>query len=196
MKTLKWLALTVAFVVGLALTAVPARAQTVTTNANGLPNGAGLAISTTNVEAVLGNLPQSSSFTNAQFEIFVGAVMQGDTSFNNSIELRYDITPTFFVSGQIQNSPAASVINAASLYVGLRKAWDTVEVWGKLGGGRDWSLATWKGEAWFGIAYAPFQSSTSSVLQNVSTFCEEGLIVSQSNKQPSNSTIGGVTYHF
>lgn len=141
-------------------------------------------------------IPQSTSFTNAKVELFLGAVMQGSSTFNNSLEIRYNITPTIFGSAQIQNSPAGSVINAGSAYLGLRKAWDNTEVWLKLGGGRDWQISAWKGEAWAGIAYAPFHDSSQGFLNKVSTFIEQGIIISKNSKQASTSTIAGVTYHF
>lgn len=185
----------------IALSLIAVRLLTSAASAQTAPQMPGGPLAATNASGQLEvstniNIPQSTSFTNAKVEVFLGAVMQGASTFNNTIEARYNFTPSFFVGAQIQNSPGASVINAASAYLGLRKAWDTTEVWAKMGGGRDWQLGAWKGEAWVGIAYAPFQDSSQNFLNKLSTYAEQGIILSQSSKQASTSTIGGITYHF
>lgn len=152
-----------------------------------------------NPSDVLTNVPSASSFTNATLEVSVGAVMHGSSSFENSLSLRYNIGKTFFAGGEIQNGPASSVVDSAGLFVGVRKAFDTAEVYGQIGGRRTWISSPDGRPAWEclvggGAAWRPVQGD--GVLSKFALFTEVFFVGSQHSMRPEAETRAGVRYLF
>ncbi len=130
---------------------------------------------------VLNNLPQANSLTNAKLDLAVGAVAQGTSKFENVLDLRYHVTPSFFVGAEIQNSTASSVVDVGGLFLGARKAWDNAEVYGFAGGRRNWinpagnGRASWEAMAGAGVSYRPFDSS-GNILSKTALYFEPAII--------------------
>ncbi len=147
-------------------------------------------------------IPQASSFTNTTVELSVGVVASiSGTSPENVIDVHYNVTQTFFVQGEIQNAASSSVLDVAGLGGGVRKAWDTAEIYGKLEGRRNWipqggAKPAWEGVLGAGVAWMPLSTSDNTFLRNSALWAETDGILSQSAKRPQIQSEGGYRYNF
>lgn len=168
----------------LALAGFTSTAQT--TNAPAQPTF--LLPANTPVLSILTNIP-TVSLQAEQFGVQVATVMQGTTTFENSISFEYVIHTNFAVMAEIQNGGAgSSVVNSAGVFLKVRKAWSQYEVYGDMGGRRNWATGHWEGVAGIGAAYSP--------TPHLSCFVEQRLIATSAKNAPATETLMGIKLPF
>lgn len=144
---------------------------------------------------IVTNLP-SSSFTNATFELQIGT-RANNLNVENIIAGRFNITQKFFVGAEIQNGPASTVIDLAGVSIGVRKPWDAAEVYGMVGGRRNWITPSnggkpaWEVTAGGGAAWRPVNNG---VLSRAALFGEGLGVWSQNSRRGGLEIRGGLTF--
>jgi hypothetical protein len=148
------------------------------------------------------NIPQSGSFTNATVEIGVGVIVSATgVPPENVIDAHYNLGQIFFIQGEIENGPGSTVLDVVGGGVGLRKAYDTAEVYGRVEGRRNWqnpatAKPAWELEIGGGAGWMPFNTSGTAILRNAALYAELNGIVSTSANRPEMQSVAGLRYLF
>lgn len=182
---------TLLFAATLAFASLPGRAQTnPPPPSTGNPAIDGLA-----------NIP-NSTFLDATWTVQVGVVLNNNSTgtgaglLENRVELGYIFHTNFFVWGAIQNNAGSGILNLGGGGLGLRKAWSTAEVYGKLGVEYSGLDKHYSAVTCFGSAYTPFANGTSGILARTSVFAEEHVVKPFSGGPAFLRTVFGMRLNF
>lgn len=108
----------------------------------------------------LTNLPSADTFQSASFGVGSGLILKR-ANVENNIKFDFYYKTNWMFSGEIQNGPVSTVIDAFSLHAGYRKAWASSEFYAQGGGRRNWvsdagQKPSFQGLLDLGFAYRPF----------------------------------------
>lgn len=136
----------------------------------------------------------AASLANESFSVAVGSTMKGAAkAFESELSLRYDVWKHLGLAVNLQSGKGSTSIDTAGVFVQVRKAWDTAELYGLAGVRWSWEASKPEAVAGIGATYSP---ATSGLLSKFKLVLEERIVGSELRTRPVIETFTGIRYSF